>query len=61
MKRFCSALTGSARRYPPWLPGLVLLAGLLAQAANACQVCIPMPVKTLADRLERTSAMATAL
>ena len=29
----------------------LLLACLLAAAAHACQVCIPMPVKTLADRL----------
>ena len=60
MKRFCSALIGSAWRYRAWLPGLALLAGLLAQAANACQVCIPMPVKTLADRLLEADALVLA-
>ena len=33
------------------------MAGLLVQAANACQVCIPMPVKTLADRLLEADAL----
>jgi hypothetical protein len=55
-----SAMVGSAWRYRVWLPGLVLLAGLLVQAANACQVCIPMPVKTLADRLLEADALVLA-
>jgi len=60
MKRSCSALIGSAWRHRAWLLGLALLAGLLAQAANACQVCIPMPVKTLADRLLEADALVLA-
>ena len=42
------------------LPGLALLAYLLVQSANACQVCIPMPVKTLADRLLEADALVLA-
>jgi len=38
----------------------MLLAGLFAQAAHACQVCIPMPVKTLADRLLEADALVMA-
>lgn len=55
-----SAMVGSAWGYRAWLPGLALLAGLLVQAANACQVCIPMPVKTLADRLLEADALVLA-
>jgi hypothetical protein len=42
------------------LPGLALLALLLVRTANACQVCIPMPVKTLADRLLEADALVLA-
>ena len=38
----------------------MLLAGLLVQAAHACQVCFPMPVKTLADRLLEADALVLA-
>jgi hypothetical protein len=38
----------------------LLLAQLLIGAANACQVCIPMPVKTLADRLLEADALVLA-
>jgi hypothetical protein len=50
----------STRRYRPWLLGLALLAALFVQAANACQVCFPMPVKTLADRLLEADALVLA-
>jgi hypothetical protein len=42
------------------LPALALLAGLLLQTANACQVCIPFPTKTLADRLLGADALVLA-
>jgi hypothetical protein len=60
MNRACSTLTGAARQYRAGLLGLALLAGLLVQAASACQVCIPMPVKTLADRLLEADALVLA-
>jgi hypothetical protein len=47
-------------RHRACLCGLVILAGLLVQAASACQVCIPMPVKTLADRLLEADALVLA-
>ena len=43
-----------------WLAGLALLAYLLARSADACQVCIPMPVKTLADRLLESDDLVLA-
>ena len=60
MKRPASILIGSARRYRAWLLVLALLAGFLVQAANACQVCIPFPTKTLADRLLEADALVMA-
>jgi hypothetical protein len=60
MSRAYSALTGAARRGRGWWLGLALLVGLLVQAASACQVCIPLPVKTLADRLLEADALALA-
>jgi hypothetical protein len=39
---------------------MVLLTALLVQVASACQVCIPMPVKTLADRLLQADALVLA-
>jgi hypothetical protein len=60
MKRACNTLAGAARQFCAWLPGLAILAGLLVQTANACQVCIPMPVKTLADRLLEADALVLA-
>jgi hypothetical protein len=50
----------STRRHRTWLLGLALLAGLFVQTANACQVCVPMPVKTLADRLLEADALVLA-
>jgi hypothetical protein len=38
----------------------VVLIGLLVGSANACQVCIPMPVETLADRLLEADALVLA-
>jgi len=43
-----------------WLPALALLAFLFIRTADACQVCIPMPVKTLADRLLEADALVLA-
>jgi hypothetical protein len=60
MNRRFSLLIGAARRYRAPLLGLALLAGLLVPAASACQVCIPMPVKTLADRLLEADALVLA-
>jgi hypothetical protein len=40
--------------------GLAVLACLLAGSAHACQVCIPMPVETLADRLLEADALVLA-
>jgi len=60
MSRLLGSRIGSPRRCRPWLPGLALLVGLLVQAANACQVCIPMPVETLADRLLEADALVLA-
>ena len=60
MKRPSSILIGSARRYRAWLLALALLAGLLLQTAHACQVCIPFPTKTLADRLLEADALVLA-
>lgn len=60
MNRPCSTLAGLACRYRACLLGLALLAGLLLQAANACQICIPMPVMTLADRLLEADALVLA-
>jgi len=60
LKRPSNILIGSTRRYRARLCGLVFLAGLLFQAANACQICIPMPVKTLADRLLEADALVMA-
>jgi hypothetical protein len=60
MNRPCNVLIGSAWRYRRWLLGLALLAGLFAQAANACQVCVPMPLKTLTDRLLEADALVLA-
>jgi len=51
---------GTTRRHRTWLLGLTLLASLLVGAANACQICIPMPVKTLADRLLEADALVLA-
>jgi hypothetical protein len=48
------------RRSHSGLLGLALLLGLLLQAANACQVCIPFPTKTLADRLLEADALVMA-
>ena len=50
------------RVYRARLPGLALPAGLLvgSGSASACQVCIPMPVKTLADRLLEAEALVLA-
>ena len=42
------------------LPGLAFLVCLLLRTADACQVCIPMPVKTLADRLLEADALVLA-
>lgn len=39
---------------------LGVLWGLFVPAAQACQVCIPMPVKTLADRLLEADAVVLA-
>jgi hypothetical protein len=60
LKRPSHILIGSTRRYRAWLLALVLLAGPLFQAANACQVCIPFPTKTLADRLLEADALVMA-
>jgi hypothetical protein len=60
LKRLPSILIGSTRRYRAWLLALALLAGFLVQAANACQVCIPLPTKTLADRLLEADALVMA-
>jgi len=60
LKRRSHILIGSTRGHRAWLLALVLLAGLFAQAAHACQVCIPMPVKTLADRLLEADALVMA-
>jgi hypothetical protein len=55
-----SAAVGSASRHRACLCGLVILAQLLIGSANACQVCIPMPVETLADRLLAADALVLA-
>ena len=60
MKRPFNVAIGPARRSRAWALGLVLLAGLFAQAAHACQVCIPMPLKTLADQLLEADALVLA-
>lgn len=53
-------LTGSPLRCHTLLLWPLVLAQLLIGAANACQVCIPMPVKTLADRLLEADALVLA-
>ncbi|MGD8265606.1 MAG: hypothetical protein PVH09_03515 [Chromatiales bacterium] len=60
MNRTCGSLVITLLRSRAWLPGLTLLAFLLARTADACQVCIPMPVKTLADRLLEADALVLA-
>ncbi|MEJ2322440.1 MAG: hypothetical protein P8Z31_08915, partial [Gammaproteobacteria bacterium] len=60
MKRPSGTLVESLLRPRAWLPGLALLASLLVSTADACQVCIPMPVKTLADRLLEADALVLA-
>lgn len=42
------------------IAGLALCLGVLAPIAYACQVCIPYPVKTLADRLIDADAVVAA-
>ena len=50
-------MIGSTWRFGAWLLlGLILL----VRTAHACQVCIPMPVKTLADRLLEADALVLA-
>jgi hypothetical protein len=45
----------------PWAGfGLVLLWLFVAQTVNACQVCIPFPIKTLADKLIEAEAVVLA-
>jgi hypothetical protein len=60
MKRSSGILLERLLRSRGWLPGLALLALLLVRTTDACQVCIPMPVKTLADRLLEADALVLA-
>ncbi len=60
MNRFPGTLVETPRRANAWLAGLALLAYLFVRTADACQVCIPMPVKTLADRLLEADALVLA-
>ncbi|MGD8236120.1 MAG: hypothetical protein PVJ65_08215 [Chromatiales bacterium] len=60
MNRSSGTLLERLLRSRGWLPGLALLVCLLVRTADACQVCIPMPVKTLADRLLEADALVLA-
>jgi hypothetical protein len=60
MKLASTILTATLLRSRAWLPGLALLSLLVVRSADACQVCIPMPVKTLADRLLEADALVLA-
>ena len=60
MNRSSSTLVETPRRASAWLTGLALISLLLVRGADACQVCIPMPVKTLADRLLEADALVLA-
>lgn len=60
MNRTSGSLVEMLMRSRAWLAGLAFLAFLLARSADACQVCIPMPVKTLADRLLEADALVLA-
>jgi hypothetical protein len=60
MKLASTILTATLLRSRALLPGLALLSLLVVRSAGACQVCIPMPVKTLADRLLEANALVLA-
>jgi hypothetical protein len=60
MNRACKTFLEILLQTRVWLTGLVLLAYLLVRTADACQVCIPMPVKTLADRLLEADTLVLA-
>ena len=60
MKQAATILTTTLLRSRAWLPGLALLSLLVFRSADACQVCIPMPLKTLADRLLEADALVLA-
>lgn len=60
MSRPCIACPGAASRRLPALLVAILLASLLVGAANACQICVPFPTRTLADRLLEADALVFA-
>ena len=60
MKLASTILTATLLRSRALLPGLALLSLLVVRSAGAYQVCIPMPVKTLADRLLEANALVLA-